>query len=213
MKYWLVVTFLFVGGWAKAQSTDDTFSSQISNFGVAVSGGLGINDFTITSPNTEAIYSGFAIDTNLYAPIWQNDIFALNTGLSFRYLDASNNANSGAGKEYVEMYGPGLGLNLNIYRLLIGANYYFMNGKHYWVGDNSEELKYDMQVLSTYVGLYVPISSSMKVMFAYSQSSGELPKSKTNFINDAPFESNTVWFYLVYGAGDSVGQFIERLFK
>lgn len=184
-----------------------------SHFGVSVSGGGGITDFTILSPNTKAIYSGIGLEANIHAPIWQNEFVSFNAGVGYRHIDALNNANTTAGREFVSLGGPGLAFNMNFYRILIGANYYFFKGNHYWVGDIGDELNYKMNVLNTSIGLHVSVSDSMQVLFSYGMSKGSVPKSKTNFNADAPFESNTIWVHLVYGNGETLGSFFKKLFK
>ncbi len=190
-----------------------SLSAAKAQFGVSASGALGTTNFEIQSANSKAIYSGFGLDLRLSSPIWQNEIMSINGDIGLRYLDASNNANSSLTKEFVRLTGPGLGLNINVYRLLVGVNYYFMSGDHYWVGNSNDELSYNMAILSTYAGIHFSISNSMQVLFSYSSSQGKIPNKKTKFASDAPFESNTFWIHLTYGSGETLSAFFERLFK
>ena len=193
--------------------SESLISTETSQFGVSASAAGGLTNFTIESSNGNAIYSGYGLDFRFNVPVWQNEFMAINTDLSLNYIDASNNSNSGVSKEFVKLLGPGLGLNVNIYRLLIGANYHLLKANHIWIGSTHDELSYDLKATTFYVGIHFSITETMQIIFSQNTTTSKVPSSQTNFTEDSPFKASTFWIHLTYSSGSTITGFFEKIFK
>lgn len=167
---------------------------------------------TITNPDsTKANYKTLGLKGIALLPMFESDHFAGHLTGGLRYLDLQNNANSGTQTEVANMFGPTIGLRLRAYKFFAQYDYGFMFARHYAVGSISRSSKYDMPVGSLTAGITIPLKQ-LSVSFAYSQSSGTVPKSSSALSKDSPYNDQVYWLQVSYSTGSSLRQFFGFLF-
>ncbi len=191
------------------------YTVQTYASGVGFEGQVGSPNVQIENQDgTSAHYSGLSLLGKLKLPIWEGKSGSgvLFTG-SARYLDVSNNANSGTQREAANNIGAGAGLELHFYRLFVGFDAYALKGRHYMIGTVNRYLEYDMSLTNFYGGLRIDITKGLGVSFSYSTGTGSIPKSKTFLTEDSPYNDTVMWFHLIYNTNQGSGKFLKVLFN
>ncbi|RME16057.1 MAG: hypothetical protein D6797_05320 [Bdellovibrio sp.] len=198
------------------QVVDVTFGddAQSKNFGVGFNMALGYPQVTITrTSGEESFYSGISILGKAFFPFYNTSSASIDGTIVGKYIDLSNNANNSTQKEFSNQIGGGLGLHFRLFRLFLGAEYYMMAGRHYWVGDISDTLEYRYNLFEYYVGFHINLTKALRVAFSYDIGTGNIPKSKTLLSSDSQYGEQIIWLHLIYGTGQTPSQFFSKIFK
>lgn len=220
IKLIIMFNILIFSSVASAQGIANAFGSALGaqekkTTGVSFEFGLGYPDVKIDYNNADgsAVYSGFAFNTKSYIPIWFGTMGSLDFTLGGRFLSLRNTASSSTASEHQQQIGLSTGFRVKLFRLTLGLENNFMQAEHYWVGDNTDELNYSFDVLSTYVGLDFSITENLKLAVLYSQGTGDVPSANSGLGADSAYTDSIYWVNFVYTTGDSFTQLLTKAFK
>lgn len=186
----LLITFSFV---AHAEGLE----------GIGVELGVGSGTAAIKNPDAStAKYKLLGIRGRVLFPMINEKDFGANFVGAFRYMDMDNGANNAFQSESIKMRGPGAGLELRLFKFVIGAEYDLMKTRHYAIGNLSHEMEYEMPVLNLYGGLNLQLRH-ITVSFSYNMGSGNVPKSETGLRKDSPYSDQVYWLQFIYSTGAS----------
>ncbi|MGE3758951.1 MAG: hypothetical protein AB7H97_14415 [Pseudobdellovibrionaceae bacterium] len=186
-------------------------SSQFGT-GITFHLGLGYGGAQIVNPDgTKANYKALGMKGGAQLPLFEGGNFASHLVGGLQYLDLQNNANSGRQSEIANMIGPSAGLKLRAFKFFVEYDYSFMLARHYAIGTISRSSKYNMPVGTMSAGITYPLKQ-LTVSFAYSQSSGTVPKASSELSKSSPYTDQVYWLQLSYSTGSSLRQFFSFLF-
>lgn len=200
-----VITFLFL----MLLITSKAFSR-----GVSFQAAVGYPEAQIINPDeTKALYSGVGLLGRFSLPVWEGKAFGTRFNLSGRYLDLNNNANSSTQRETGNHIGPGAGLSFNFYRLFLGADYWLIKARHFWVGEVNHYQEYEYNLLTYYGGLNFEFSNTLSIGLVYTHSQTTIPGEQLDLEGELKYSDSTLWLKFVYSTGDSFGKFLSHLFN
>lgn len=180
--------------------------------GVQAELSAGTGSASIGNPDaTTAHYSALAIEARGHIPLWTNRWLGFNLVGNVRYLDLTNTAESGKQKEVANLIGPGLGVQLRLFKFIGGFQTEYMLARHYAVGPTSRELNYSMTMSKTYYGLILPFEN-LAVGLIASSSTGTVPSEKSGLSTNSPYTDQVYWLSFTYSTGASFVEFLKYLF-
>ncbi len=180
--------------------------------GVAASVGLAQGGATIKNPDdTKAQYKLLAVQAQGLIPLIESDHFASYLTGNVRYVDLTNTRNDDSQSEVGNMIGPGAGLHFRLYKFVLGAEYNYLIGRYYAVGNVSNSSEYKMPQTNLYAGYSIPFKM-LSVSLSYSMASGTIPKAESQLSKDAPYTDQIYWIQLTYSTGASFSKFWDYLF-
>lgn len=194
-------------------SSTNAFAGN-SQFGTGITFDLGIGygGAQIKNPDdTKANYKVLGLKGGAMLPIFEGGDFSAHLTGGLKYLDLQNNANSGKQSEIANMIGPSAGLRIRAFKFFVQYDYSFMLARHYAIGTISRSSKYDMPTGTLSGGLTYPLKH-LTVSFAYSQSSGTVPKASSELSKSSPYTDQVYWLQVSYSTGSSLRQFFSFLF-
>ena len=161
----------------------------------------------------DAIYSGLGVHGRVVFPMYFGKAGSANFTLGAKFLNLTNNLNSTETKEISQYLGPVAGLKFSLYRLFFGAEYSYLSANHYWIGDNSDELAFNLGQFSYFAGLSFKITDDLDFAVEYNLGSGKVPKNATGITQDGTFSDETLWLKFIYTSGKSFNDFLKSAFK
>lgn len=187
--------------------------TRAKNRGISLQGEAGLPYASIKNPdNTFAYYRGVGLQGRVFLPVIDEHLFSFNLVGSGKYLDLTNSSNNSRQKEVANLIGPGLGVNVMLWKLFAGIDYQLIYGRHYGVGAISRELNYSYGALQQYYGLQWEFGALM-VGLSYSSIQAKIPKSQTGLSVDSDYAEQIYWIHFRYSSGFSLNQLLKVLFK
>ncbi|MCB0394370.1 MAG: hypothetical protein KDD25_07410 [Bdellovibrionales bacterium] len=204
----MILLFFCVEG--KAQS----LSLNTGNEGVRFSASAGYSMVEIVnSDHTKAYYGGLSAMGGFDVPVIDDKWFRAGLGANIRYIDMSNNADSDEQRETGNHLGYGPSVNFRFFKFLVGAEYYWVNAKHYWVGELNDFREFDMNVFSYYGGMDFNLFKGISISVLYTKGTGVISKKDLELPNDATYNENIIWINFNFFTGSSLGELVEPVFK
>ncbi len=185
-----------------------------SNFprGVQAEAGIGSGSAAIVNPDaTTAYYSALSLEGRGHIPLYTTRWLGFNLVGNLRYVDLTNTADMGKQKEVANLIGPGLGVQLRLFKFIGGFQTEFLLARHYAVGPISRELNYTLNTTKTYYGFMFPFQN-LAISFFESTSTGTVPNYKSGLSTSSQYSDQTYWLTLTYSTGASFIEFIKYLF-
>jgi hypothetical protein len=180
--------------------------------GVKMEVSIGMPSLSITNPDgSKANYGGLAGAAKGLLPLIGSGSFRTNFTAGFRYLDFENKAN-GDQSEYAQYLGPGLGLELSLSRFVLGADYFFLKGRHTTVGTFSHKTEFDITGLNYYAGIQHKFGSA-SIGLIWSQMNATISGGDVGISGDSKWANQTYWLQFTYHFKSDTGKFLKGLFK
>lgn len=189
----------------------NTAWGKFDSSGVKVELSVGQPSVTIENPDsTQAGYTGLSAMGRGYFPMFGGTNFRTDFTTSIKYLDLSNTAN-GEQKEYAQYLGPGVGFQFSLSRFFMGADYFYLKGRHSAVGTFSNHTEFAISGLDYHAGFRVQFGTG-SLGFAWSQMSSTVPASSTNLSTDSPWKDQVYWLQFTYSFKTTTGNLIRSIF-
>lgn len=208
----LILIFILLFGSLSVAAEKAAPPGKAGQYFVNPEANLGYGMLQLKNPNgSKALYDGVGIRASLNIPLI--DLSSLDVYFSpmMKYLDLKNTANSSSQYESANIFGPGLGLSVNLSNLWFGANYNKMWARHAATGSFNGRTEYSFQALEYFGGVHWQFDKlGVGVMYSYTGTS--IPKEDTGLTKDTPFEESMISLQLTFSLGQTTWQVLQSLF-
>ncbi|MBK7845427.1 MAG: hypothetical protein IPJ71_17410 [Bdellovibrionales bacterium] len=173
---------------------------------------IGYPFMNLKNPDGEkAYYDGVGMRLNVNIPILDlvdTDVYLV---AGVKYFDLVNTANSASQYEASNLIGPGAGVSLRYTKVIIGAQYYQMWGRHFATGAFSDRVSYAFQAVDYFGGLNYQFGR-LGVGLIYFTSSAVIDKSHTGLESDTSLQSSMISLQFTFNMGETLWQILGGLF-
>lgn len=174
-----------------------TVHAQSSGEGIGFQFGLGYSMMNIENPDTSiASYAGQTSNLGLVFPIGTDRSFRTTLELNYKAMNLENNGAISA-TEIARHSGIGAGMTFASYNLFLGLEYAKMTGEQYLIGLNSNETKFDYNIMNTTIGYEIKIGGIL-LSVGYTLGKGNIPKSETGLSKNSDIGTQTFMIQFKY---------------
>lgn len=168
---------------------------------------------SISNPDGSlAYYDGLSSNAKFIVPIWGNSAMTLKGLASLNYFDLKNTTTQSV-TETAQAIGPGLGLELRTFGLLLGATAHMMRIRHQLISSVvSNNLEYSFMLNGFYIG-YEKSFKNLRIGVLKTDSTASLPSGDNGLSQKSTFTESTIWLTIRYDFGVGANQFLSTFFK